>query len=64
MKPWGMTPDYRIRRSTRVQDAIYEAVSEAIDVGMSPEEFKQESRDCWDIRLSEKRTQDASEWDR
>jgi hypothetical protein len=62
MKPLGMTAAFEIVRSDRVQDGIYKAVEAAIDAGWTPEQFREEAAECWDIYLSEKRRTDAAAW--
>lgn len=58
MKPMGLTADFRIVRSTRAQDKIWEAVEDAVREGMSPEDFKREAAQAFEHEYNE-RAKDA-----
>lgn len=55
---------FQIVRPNHIQDAIYRAVETAIDNGWTPEQFRREAAECWDVYLSEKRRMDANAWDK
>lgn len=53
MKPLGVTADLRVRMPSRAEDMIWEAVREAINDGMTPEQFKSEAAEAWQECLKE-----------
>ena len=60
MKPLGLNMGFgkdglalSVTRPTRVEDAVWEAVEEAIAAGWTPERFRNEAADAWRERLQE-----------
>lgn len=53
MKPFGLTFDLQVVRPTAAEDAIWEAVSQAIARGMTASEFRSECADAWASELRE-----------
>ena len=51
-------PTMRVTPISRAEDAIWNAVQEAVDAGMTPTQFKREVIQAWDeeLRASAKRT--------
>lgn len=58
MKPLGMDSFFNITRPNSIQDKIWDTVVEAINAGWMPEQFIQETRNCWYEYLREKREND------
>jgi hypothetical protein len=60
----GLTADGNLRAGvnhpSRAEDAIWNAVEEAIDAGMTPERFKLEAAQAWEETLHS-RAKDAAE---
>ena len=52
-KPLGMTPMMQVIRPTPIEDRIWDAVSEAIAAGMTPERFRSEVAQAWEHELRE-----------
>ena len=59
-KPLGISiginsglPTLRVNESSKAMDAIWDAVEEAINSGMTPEQFKMEAAEAWAERLKE-----------
>lgn len=52
------------RTPTLVDDDIREAVSSAIQFGVTVEEFRKLAAQHWDAELEEKRRHDAAQWDK
>lgn len=60
MKPLGLTYDFRIRKPTRTEDAIWNAVETAIEEGWTPQDFVRELRSAWgDVLREQARHADA-----
>lgn len=53
-----------VTRPSRVEDAVWEAVSEAICAGWTPEQFSSECAGAWDETLDESRKDAAKAWAR
>ena len=62
-KPLGMDPFFRVIQPTSVQDAVWEAVEQAIDAGMTVEQFRREAADCWAEKLRQKAKDDTHAWE-
>ena len=52
-KPNGLSATLQVLKPSRAEDAIWDAVQEAIDAGMTPERFKREVMQAWMHELSE-----------
>jgi hypothetical protein len=63
-KPMGMSATFQIIRPTPIEDKIWDAVELAIQQGMSPKEFIDETRYCWQEYLREKMNDDRKEFER
>lgn len=61
MKPSGIAfefnnngdPTFRVTRSSRAEDLIWEAARAAIDEGLSPQHFRTESANAWEQILKD-----------
>jgi hypothetical protein len=58
MKPLGLTTSFQVVTPTRGEDAVWRAVEEAIDAGMTPERFKAEAAEAW-VHFLRERAKDA-----
>ena len=54
----GGVPTMSVTHISRAEDAIWNAVQEAVDAGMTPEQFKREVAQAWteELRAQAKRT--------
>lgn len=50
-----------VTRSSRAEDAVWAAVEEAIDAGMTPERFKREAAQAWEETLRQRGKDAATE---
>ena len=44
-------PQFAVKQSSRVENAVWDAVQTAVDAGWSPEQFKREVADAWQEKL-------------
>lgn len=61
-KPPGVTWDMRLRRSTPVEDAIWDAVEKAIDDGWTVEQFRIEAAASWREKQRQDMDGDRKAW--
>ena len=71
MKPSGVRigigpsgPTMSIPRITRTEDAIWNAVQEAVDEGWTVEQFRRECASAWAQKLRDEREHAQREWAR
>lgn len=64
VKPLGVTSFLQVVRPAPAQDAIWDAVEEAIAAGMTVEQFRREAQEAWQYQQKEQARADAKEWER
>jgi hypothetical protein len=64
MKPTGLTADFRIVKSSRTEDLIWDAVEEAVHAGWDPTRFVREARQAWANTLADDAEAANKEFDR
>jgi len=63
MKPNGLTVGLRVVHPTRVEDAVWQAVQEAVIAGWDVSRFRRECAEAWNHELEEERRLAKHEWE-
>lgn len=64
MKPLGMDAMFRVVRPTPAEDVVWDAVQRAIELGMTPRDFRLTAAEAWEQILREAGKDAAAELDR
>ena len=60
----GGAPRMYVPDISKTEDAIWEAVQEAITAGWTPKQFRNEARSAWDQELKNRAESEMREWNK